>query len=66
MTECASAVNFELFYTAYATLISQSETGPFASVTDSHAWFIQQYKRMMTDPETVNWINRLLNTCHQF
>lgn len=32
---------------------SQSELGPFTSVKDFHDCFIQQYKRMMLDPETV-------------
>ncbi|PVH91944.1 kinase-like protein [Periconia macrospinosa] len=34
-------------------LDSQSGTGPFTSVKSFHDWYIQQYKRMLSDPETV-------------
>lgn len=41
------------YYERALFLESQSEAGPFISVKDFHDWFIQQYKRKMSDPETV-------------
>ena len=47
------SITRENYYERALFLESQSETGPFGSVKDFHDWFIQQYKRKMSDPETV-------------